>query len=80
MELFRKKWVDKIRADHDKRGIPHDRMTRSSNWMNIGETLSKKWRKVAKNRNQAARGIADAKKSGNKEKLIKSWHRSRIWV
>jgi seryl-tRNA synthetase len=57
--------VDDIRADHDKRKIPHD---------NINEVirLDQKWRKarydadiLRKARNAAARGIAEAKKTGD---------------
>mgnify|MGYP001343915104 FL=1 len=66
MELFRNE-ADKIRADHDKRGIPHDKIDQVID-------LDEQWREALKQmeagrreRNQAARGIADAKKSGDKE-------------
>ena len=57
--------ADDIRADHDRRGLPHDA---------IDEVISldEQWRKarydadqLRKARNEAARGIAEAKKSGN---------------
>lgn len=64
MELFRND-ADKIRADHDKRGIPHERIDKVIE-------LDQQWRNALKDmedgrreRNQAARGIADAKKSGD---------------
>ena len=57
--------ADVLRADHDKREIPHD---------NIDEVirLDEEWRQarydvdqLRKKRNEAARGIAEAKKSGD---------------
>ena len=57
--------ADLLRADHDKREMPHD---------NIDEVirLDEEWRQarydvdqLRKNRNEAARGIAEAKKSGD---------------
>ena len=70
MELFRNE-ADKIRADHDKRSIPHDRI-------NQVIELDEQWRGALKEmeegrreRNLAARGIADAKKSGDKEVAAK---------
>ena len=66
MDLFRNE-ADRIRADHDKRGIPH-------NDINQVIRLDEEWRNALKQmeegrreRNLAARGIADAKKSGDKE-------------
>ncbi len=58
---------DIIRADHDRRGLGHE---------NIDEVirLDEEWRKaryevdqLRKSRNEAARGIAEAKKSGDSE-------------
>jgi seryl-tRNA synthetase len=63
--------ADIVRADHDKRGIPHD---------NIDEVirLDEAWKKarydadqLRRTRNQAARGIAEAKKTGNNEEAEK---------
>ncbi len=63
--MFREN-ADIIRADHDKREIVHD---------NIDSVLrlDEEWRQarydadlLRKARNEAARGIAAAKKSGNK--------------
>ncbi len=64
INIFREH-ADDIRADHDRRGLPHDA---------IDEVISldEQWRKarydadqLRKARNDAARGIAEAKKSGN---------------
>ena len=64
MSMFREH-ADVLRADHDKREIPHD---------NIDEVirLDEEWRQarydvdqLRKKRNEAARGIAEAKKSGD---------------
>ena len=64
MSMFRE-YADVLRADHDKREMPHD---------NIDEVirLDEKWRQarfdvdqLRKKRNEAARGIAEAKKSGD---------------
>ncbi len=64
MSMFREH-ADVLRADHDKREMPHD---------NIDEVirLDEEWRqarydvdKLRKKRNEAARGIAEAKKSGD---------------
>lgn len=65
MTMFRER-ADALRADHDKREIPHD---------NIDAVirLDEEWRQarydvdqLRKKRNEAARGIAAAKKSGDK--------------
>ena len=64
MRMFREH-ADVLRADHDKREMPHD---------NIDEVirLDEEWRQarydadqLRKKRNEAARGIAEAKKSGD---------------
>ena len=64
MSMFREH-ADVLRADHDKRKMPHD---------NIDEVirLDEEWRQarydvdqLRKKRNEAARGIAEAKKSGD---------------
>jgi len=67
MSMFREH-ADVLRADHDKREMPHH---------NIDEVirLDEEWRQarydvdqLRKKRNQAARGIAEAKKSGDSAK------------
>jgi len=64
MSMFREH-ADVLRADHDKREMPHD---------NIDEVirLDEEWRQarydvdqLRKKRNEAARGIAEAKRSGD---------------
>ncbi|MEC8874361.1 MAG: serine--tRNA ligase [Candidatus Thermoplasmatota archaeon] len=64
MSMFRDH-ADIVRADHDRRGLPHD---------SIDEVirLDEEWRKaqfeadqLRRQRNEAARGIAEAKKSGD---------------
>jgi seryl-tRNA synthetase len=64
INMFREH-ADIVRTDHDKRGIPHD---------SIDEVirLDEAWKKarydadqLRRQRNEAARGIADAKKSGD---------------
>ena len=66
MDLFRNE-SDKIRADHDKRGIPHDKINQviqlDEDWRNALKQMEEGRRE----RNLAARGIADAKKSGDKK-------------
>jgi len=63
--------ADIVRADHDKRGVSHD---------NIDEVirLDEAWKKsrydadqLRRQRNEAARGIAEAKKTGNNEEAEK---------
>jgi len=58
-----------IKADHDKRGLSHDKI-------NEVIKLDEEWRKAVyeqnlarKKRNDSAKLISDAKKSGNKEKM-----------
>ena len=70
MELFRNE-VDKIRADHDKRGIPHDKIDKVIELDEQWRGALKEMEEGRRERNQAARGIADAKKSGNKEEADK---------
>ena len=64
INMFREH-ADVIRADHDRRGLPHDAVDEVIR-------LDEQWRKARydadqfrKARNEAARGIAEAKKSGN---------------
>ena len=64
IKMFREH-ADIIRADHDKRGIPHDAIDAVIH-------LDEAWRKsqfdadqLRRKRNEAARGIAEAKKAGD---------------
>ena len=66
MSIFRDE-PNLIRADHDRRGIPHDPIDEVIR-------LDEEWRKaqyevdqLRRKRNEAARGIAEAKKSGDSE-------------
>ena len=66
MSMFRDE-PDVIRADHDRRGIPHDPIDEVIR-------LDEQWRKsqyevdqLRRKRNEAARGIAEAKKSGDSD-------------
>ena len=63
MELFRND-ADKIRADHDKRGIPHDSIDKVIELDLLWRSALKEMEDGRRERNLAARGIADAKKSG----------------
>ena len=64
INMFREQ-SDVIKADHDRRGLPHDAIEEVI-------SLDEQWRKarydadqLRKARNEAARGIAEAKKSGD---------------
>ena len=66
MSMFRDH-ADIIRADHDRRGMPHDPIDEVIR-------LDEEWRsaqydvdQLRRKRNEAARGIAEAKKSGDGE-------------
>ena len=76
ISMFRNN-VDDIRADHDKRKIPHN---------NIDEVirLDNEWRKtrfdvdiLRKSRNEAAKDIGKAKKSGN-EVVVQTLLRQKV--
>ena len=67
MELFRNE-AGKIRADHDKRGIPHDKIDQVIDLDKQWRTALKEMEESRRERNIAAREIADAKKSGDKER------------
>jgi seryl-tRNA synthetase len=64
MDLFRNQ-IDIIRADHDKRGISHERIDAVISLDNDWRNAQKEMEDARRMRNQAARGIADAKKSGD---------------
>ena len=65
MDLFRNQ-IDVIRTDHDKRAISHERIDAVISLDNNWKNAQKEMEDARKMRNQAARGIADAKKSGDK--------------
>ena len=66
INLFRNN-PEVIRNDHDKRGIPHDRIERvielDQTWINLQHQTNE----LRAKKNTAARGIGAAKKSGNEE-------------
>ena len=64
MDLFRNQ-IDIIRADHDKRAISHERIDAVISFDNDWRNAQKEMEDARRMRNQAARGIADAKKSGD---------------
>lgn len=64
MDLFRNQ-IDIIRADHDKRAISHERIDAVISLDNDWRNAQKEMEDARRLRNQAARGIADAKKSGD---------------
>lgn len=64
MDLFRNQ-IDIIRADHDKRAISHERIDAVISLDNDWRNAQKEMEDARRMRNQAARGIADAKKSGD---------------
>ena len=66
MDLFRNE-ANKVRADHDKRGISHEKIDQVINLDEQWRGALKEMEEGRRERNVAARGIADAKKSGNKE-------------
>ncbi len=68
INMFREH-IDIIRADHDKRGLPHDQIEEiirlDDNWKKTRYDADQLRRK----RNEAARGIAEAKKAGNNDEM-----------
>ena len=63
MRLFRDN-PEMIRADHDRRGLPHDMIDQVIDLDNRWKDLRYQVDQLRKKRNEAARGIAAAKKSG----------------
>ena len=64
MDLFRHE-VEKVRADHDKRGIPHERIDQVLSLDDSWRAALKDMEDARRERNIAARGISEAKKSGD---------------
>ena len=64
MNLFRNE-PDVIRKDHDKRGLPHDKIDQvidlDQQWINLQHEANQ----LRATKNTAARGIGAAKKSGD---------------
>ncbi len=64
MDLFRNE-VEKVRADHDKRGISHERIDQVLSLDDSWRAALKDMEDARRERNIAARGISEAKKSGD---------------
>ena len=68
INMFREH-ADIIRADHDKRGLPHDQIEEvirlDDNWKKTRYDADQ----LRRRRNEAARGIAEAKKAGNNDEM-----------
>ena len=70
MSMFREK-SDILRKDHDKRKIPSDNIEEVIRLDNAWKQASYDSDLLRKSRNEAARGIANAKKSGDSESVKK---------
>ena len=66
MNLFRNE-IGKIRADHDKRNLDYTRIEQVIQLDDEWKDALKQMEDARRERNQAAKGIAEAKKSGDKE-------------
>jgi len=68
IEIFRDNAVTLIRADHDKRGITHEKIDEVIRLDNEWKNALHKMELARRERNSAARNIAEAKKSGDAER------------
>ena len=68
IELFRENAATLIRADHDKRGITHEKIEEVIRLDNEWKNALHKMELARRERNSAARGIAEAKKVDDAEK------------
>ena len=57
-----------IRADHDKRGIPHDKIDEVIKYDKLWLSLQHQTNQLRQQKNTAARGISAAKKAGDESK------------
>ena len=57
-----------IRADHDKRGIPHDKIDEVIKYDKLWLSLQHQTNQLRQQKNTAARGISTAKKTGDESK------------
>ena len=62
--LFREKH-EIIRADHDKRGLPHDKIDRVIHFDKLWLSLQHQTNQLRQKKNTAAKGISEAKKAGD---------------
>ena len=67
ISMFRAKH-QQIRADHDKRGIPHDKIDKVIKYDKLWLNLQHQTNQLRQQKNTAARGISAAKKAGDESK------------
>ena len=67
ISMFRDKH-QQIRADHDKRGIPHDKIDKVIKYDKLWLNLQHQTNQLRQQKNTAARGISAAKKAGDESK------------
>ena len=67
IHMFRENPQD-IRADHDKRGISHERIDQVIHFDNLWLSLQHQTNQLRQKKNTAAKGISEAKKSGDEER------------
>ena len=67
ISMFRDKH-QQIRADHDKRGIPHDKIDNVIKYDKLWLNLQHQTNQLRQQKNTAARGISAAKKAGDESK------------
>ena len=65
--LFREKH-EIIRADHDKRGLPHDKIDQVIHFDKLWLSLQHQTNQLRQKKNTAAKGISEAKKLGDEAK------------
>ena len=65
--LFREKH-EIIRADHDKRGLPHDKIDEVIHFDKLWLSLQHQTNQLRQKKNTAAKGISEAKKAGDEAK------------
>ena len=65
--LFREKH-EIIRADHDKRGLPHDKIDQVIQFDKLWLSLQHQTNQLRQKKNTAAKGISEAKKAGDEGK------------
>jgi seryl-tRNA synthetase len=67
IHMFREN-PQQIRADHDKRGISHERIDQVIHFDNLWLNLQHQTNQLRQKKNTAAKGISEAKKSGEEER------------
>ena len=67
IHLFREKH-EIIRADHDKRGLPHDKIDQVIHFDKLWLSLQHQTNQLRQKKNTAAKGISEAKKAGDEAK------------